>query len=133
MPSCADCQRNKSRTAKPFGPLHPLPVPEQRGDSVAIDFIGPLPEDKGFNSIITFTDRLNSDIQIVPSTINLSTENLADLFFDIWYCENRLPLEIISDRDQLFMSNFWKHLHKLTGVKIKMSMAYHPETDGASE
>ena len=31
------------------------------------------------------------------------------------------------------MSHFWKDLHKLTGVKLKMSMAYHPETDSTSE
>ena len=66
-------------------------------------------------------------------TINISAEKLADLFFDKWYCENGLPLEIISDRDKLFLSKFWTHLHKLTGVKIKMSTAYHPKTDGASE
>ena len=133
VPSCADCQRNKLRTSKPIGPLHPLAVPEQRGDSVAINFIGPLPEDNGFNSIITFMDRLNSDLQIVPSTTSLSAEGLADIFFDRWYCKNGLPLEIISDRDKLFMSKFWKQLHKLTGMKIKMSTAYHPETDGMSE
>ena len=133
VPSCTDCQQNKSRTSKPIGPLHPLPIPEQRGDSVAIDFIGPLPIDNGYDSIITFTDRLNSDIQIVPSTTNLSAEQLAEIFFDRWYCENGLPLEIISDRDKLFISKFWNHLHKLTGIKIKMSTAYHPQTDGSSE
>src|ERR1700676_4123244 len=31
------------------------------------------------------------------------------------------------------MSKFWKVLTKLTGVKLKMSSLYHPETDGASE
>ena len=31
------------------------------------------------------------------------------------------------------MSKFWKALHRLTGVKLKMSTSYHPETDGASE
>jgi len=54
-------------------------------------------------------------------------------FFDEWYCENSLPTDIISDRDKLFISRFWKALHHLTGIKLKMSMAYHPETDGASE
>ena len=29
IPSCAECLRNKSRTTKPSGPLHPLPVPDQ--------------------------------------------------------------------------------------------------------
>jgi hypothetical protein len=133
IPSCSDCQRNKSPTTRPPGPLHPLPVPDNRGDSVAIDFIGPLPEDEGYDMLITMTDRLNSDIRLVPCHSNISAEAFAHLFFDYWYCENGLPLEIISDRDKLFVSRFWKALHALTGVKIKMSTAYHPQTDGASE
>jgi hypothetical protein len=131
--SCPDFQRNKSSTIKPYGPLHPLPIPDQWGDSVAIDFIGPLPEDEGKNSIITFTDRLGSDIQLVSSRTDITAEELAYLFFDKWYCENGLPSEIVSDRDKLFVSRFWKSHHKLTGVKLKLSTAYHPETDGASE
>jgi hypothetical protein len=100
---------------------------------VAIDFIGPLPEDEGFDCIVSMTDRLNSDIRLVPTTTTLTAEGLARIFFDEWYCENGLPGEIVSDRDKLFMSRFWKALHKLTGVKLKMSTAYHPQTDGASE
>jgi len=133
IPSCSDCQRNKSPTTRPAGPLHPLPVPDARGDSVAIDFIGPLPEDEGYDMLVTMTDRLNSDIRLAPCRSSISAESFAHLFFDYWYCENGLPLEIVSDRDKLFISRFWKALHKLTGVKLKLSSAYHPETDGASE
>jgi hypothetical protein len=134
IPSCSKCQRNKSRTSAPAGPLHPLPIPEQRGDSVAIDFIGPLPEDSGFNAIVTMTDRLGgSDVRIEPTRTNVTAEEFAVIFFDRWYCENGLPLDIVSDRDTKFMSKFWKALHRLTGVKLKMSTSYHPETDGASE
>ena len=133
IPSCADCQRNKSTTTKPIGPLHPLPIPDARCDSVAIDFIGPLPLDNGFDTIVTFTDRLGSDIQIIPTTSTLTADKLAELFFDKWYCVNGLPLNIVSDRDKLFMSQFWKSLHTLTGIKLKMSTSYHPETDGSSE
>jgi len=110
-----------------------LPIPDQRGDSVAIDFIGPLPEDQGKNLIITFTDRLGSDIQLVPSHTDITANELVYLFFDRWYCENRLLSEIVSDQDKLFVSRFWKSLHKLTGVKLKLLTAYHPETDGVSE
>jgi hypothetical protein len=53
---------NKSSTRKPTGPLHPLSIPDDRGDSVAIDFIGPLPLDKNFNCILSMTDCLGSDI-----------------------------------------------------------------------
>lgn len=133
IPSCDDCQRNKSRTTKPPGPLHPLSVPLARGDSIAIDFVGPLPKDDGFDYLMTVTCRLNSDVRLIPCTKTLSADAAADLFFRYWYCENGLPLEIISDRDKLWTSKFWTALHRLTGVKIKMSTSYHPESDGASE
>lgn len=131
--SCIECQRNKSRTTKPAGPLHPLPIPERRGDSVAIDFVGPLPLDEGFDMICTMTCRLNSEIRIVPVKKDISAEEFAVVFFDNWYCENGLPLEIVSDRDKLFISKMWRALLKLTGVKMKMSSSYHPESDGSSE
>ena len=76
--------------------------------------------------LLTITDRLGSDLHFVPTTKNVTAEKLAVLFFDNWYCENGLPREIISDRDKLFISKFWKHLMLLTRIKSKMSTAYHP-------
>ena len=77
VPSCMDCQCNKSLTSKPAGPLHPLPVPDKHCDSVALDFIGPLPVDNGFDYVLTITDRLNSDIWIIPTSSKLTAEKLA--------------------------------------------------------
>jgi hypothetical protein len=96
-----------------------------------MDFIGPLPLNEGSDCILTITDRLDADIQIIPTKYDLSVEELAPTFFDNWYCENGLPSDIVWDRDKLFVSRFWRALTKLTGVKLKMS--YHPETDGSSE
>jgi hypothetical protein len=98
IPACKACQRNKSQTTKVAGPLHPLPVPDQRGDSVGIDFIGPLPVDEGYDCIVMMTDRLGgADMHIVLTTMSLTVEGLASLFFTHWYCENGLPLDIVSD------------------------------------
>lgn len=119
--------------AKVPGPLHPLPIPDKRFDSVAIDFVGPLPVDNGFDGIVMMTDRLGADVQIVPCKMDMMAEEFAEIFFGVWYCENGCLLEIISDCDRLFMSKFWKALMKLARVKHKMSMSYHPETDGLSE
>jgi len=133
IPSCTDCLRNKSATRKPTGPLHSLPIPDERGDSMGIDFIRPLPCDDEFDCILSMTDRLGFDVQIVPTQVDITAEELALLFFNHWYCENGLPKEIISDQDKLFVSKFWHALHKLTGVKLKLSSVYHPKTDGSSE
>ena len=76
------------------------------------------------------TDRLNTDIQIIATWTDITVPDLVAVFFNHWYCENGLPLEIISDHDKLF---FWSALHKLMGINLKMSSVYHPQTDGASE
>ena len=102
VPGCDVCQRNKGLMKKPAGPLHPLPVPDGHCNSVAIDFIRLLPEDEGFNCIVTMTDRSGSDVRVVPTRTDISAEDFAQLFFNHWYCENRLPLEFISDWDKLF-------------------------------
>jgi len=93
-----------------------------------------LSEESGYDRILTITDRLGLDVQIIPCMTKPSAEQLAVLFFDRWYCENGLPLEIISDYDKLFIAKLWKHLMLLlTDIKHCQSSAYHPQMDGASE
>ena len=79
------------------------------------------------------TDRSGSNVRIRPTRTDISAEEFTDLFFDSWYCENGLPLTIISNQDKLFVSHFRKRLTKIAGIKLGMSTAFHPETDGASE
>ena len=134
IPSCAECQWNKSRTSKPTGPLHPLPVPDDRFDTVALDFIGPLPEEHGKDTILTMTDPLGADIRIIATHSTYTAAQVAVVLFDEWYCENGLMLHLISNWDPLFTADLWTALHKLTGIKLlKMSTSYHPETDSSSE
>ena len=44
-----------------------------------------------------------------------------------------LPETIVSDRDTKFTSAFWRETHRMLGVKLLMSTAFHPQMDGASE
>ena len=118
VPGCAKCQCNKASMSKPIGPLHSLPVPDQQGDSVAMDFIGPLPLDSEFDTILTLTDHLGSDVRLVPCRSNLTAEQLAVLLFDKWYCENGLPVDIICDCNKLFRAP-----HKLTCRLIQIRPA----------
>src|SRR5437667_10526291 len=59
--------------------------------------------------------------------------DIAELFYHTWYRQFGLPRSIVSDRDKLFLSQFWKELHGLLGVKLQLSTSYHPETDGSTE
>ena len=44
-----------------------------------------------------------------------------------------VPSSIVSNRDPRFTSRFWESLHKALGTKLRLSSAYHPQTDGQTE
>ena len=70
---------------------------------------------------------------LVPSQTTYRAKDIAELIFDSAYRHHGLPECIVSDRDSLFTSTFWTELHTLIGTKLKMSTAYHPESDGFTE
>jgi transposase InsO family protein len=99
-----------------------------------MDFIGPFVVSSGFDTILTITCRLTSRVRVLPMRATDTAEAVAALFFDQWVCAGMgIPQEIVSDRDKLFVSKFWQATQKLLGTEIRMSTAYHPQTDGASK
>nr|GEW18152.1 putative reverse transcriptase domain-containing protein [Tanacetum cinerariifolium] len=61
------------------------------------------------------------------------TKKLARLYLKEIVCKHGVPLSIISDRDLIFASRFWRSLQESLGTNLDMSTTYHPQTDGQSE
>ena len=55
---CVTCQQNKSEHALPAGLLQPLPIPEQKWESISMDFITGLPKVQGKDCIYIVVNRL---------------------------------------------------------------------------
>ena len=43
------------------------------------------------------------------------------------------PQSIASDRDSIFISQFWQALFTIQGIDLLLSAGYHPQTDGQTE
>jgi len=131
--SCGSCAQNKSSTQASAVFLIPLPVPLNRFLEIALDFVGPFPESNGYDCILIMTDRLTDYVLIEATVTTVTAPETALLFYKTRYRCFGLPSAIISDRDKLLVSLFWQELFKKLNVHLRMSTAFHPETDGSSE
>jgi hypothetical protein len=132
--SCAVCAANKSVNALPAGLLRPLPIPDGVWDSVGVDFVGPLPMSKeGHDYIMVLIDRLSKMLQLRACNSNINAIQSGRLLLEMMLPMGKLPTSIVSDRDVRFTSAAWGQLWKGLDCKLKMSTAYHPQTDGQTE
>jgi len=93
-----------------------------------------FPRDKyGYNAILVIINRLGKDSVIIPYYKTIDARSLAILFIGWIYRFGHTPETIISDRGPQFVSSFWTEFCRIIGVKLKLSTAYHKETDGQTE
>jgi len=103
-----------------------------------MDFMTGLPtsqDDSGtkFDSVYIVVCTLSKMCHIIPTTKNVTAQQVARLYYDNIYRLHGLPKAIISDRDAKFTGDFWSTMQRLFGTDLLMSTAYHPQTDGQTE
>ena len=131
---CQTCQLIKAQHQLPGGLLQPLEIPTWKWERVTCDFITKLPRTlKRHDSIWVVVDRLTKAAHFIPTKSTRTAEYLAELYINNIVRLHGIPKEIVSDRDPLFTSHFWEVFQKAMGTQIKLSTAYHPQTDGQSE
>ena len=131
---CFICQQVKAERQKPSGLLQPLPIPEWKWERITMDFLFKLPPTvQRHDGIWVVVDRLTKSAHFLPIREKVSPRKLAELFMNHIVSLHGVPVSIISDRDPRFTSRFWKGLMKELGVKLNLSTAFHPQTDGQSE
>ncbi|KAH9679078.1 hypothetical protein KPL71_025968 [Citrus sinensis] len=130
---CLICQQTKYSTKAPAGLLQPLHIPSLVWDEITMDFITGLPLSLGYSAILVVVDRLTKSAHFGPLPGNFTAHKTAKLVVKIVVKIHGFPSSIISDRDLVFLSQFWNQLLTLSGTSLQHSTAYHPQTDGQTE
>lgn len=136
---CDTCNKAKASRHAPYGELRPIEPPDKAWHTVAMDFIVKLPPSEEpmteaiYDSILVITDKLTKYAYFLPYMESSTAKDLAYLFWRQVANQHGLPRKIITDRDKLFTSKFWKSLLQQVGMRQSMSTAFHPQSDGQTE
>ncbi len=103
-------------------------------EEISMYFIFDLPKKSTKNTgIMVVVDKLSKRTHFIALNSKINAKETADLFYKEIYKHHGIPRKIISDRDSMFTSSVWRNLKKTLQVKLNLSTAFHPQTDGQSE
>jgi hypothetical protein len=73
-----------------------------------MDFIDGLPKCNGYSMILVILDHFTKYAHFLPLQHPYTAASVVQIFFNNIVKLHGLPKIIVSDRDKMFISNFWK-------------------------
>lgn len=123
----------KYETQKPTRLLQSLPTPSVVWENLSLNFIMGLPLSSGVSTILVVVDRFSKGIHFGTLLPHYTAYRTTFLFRDMVCKLHGFPRSLVSDRDPIFISTFQQELFRLSGTKLRVSTAYHPQTNGQTE
>ena len=130
--NCNTCGKAKVWREQRQTLLKPLPVPERCWQELSVDFIEKLPASGEYTAAMVVTDRLSKNVVIEPMK-STSTEEVARKLLSSVFRHHHLPRAMVSDRGTQFTSAIWRKVCEMLSIKRRLSTAFHPQTNGATE
>jgi transposase InsO family protein len=100
---------------------------------ISFDFIVELPESHGYDAIVNVIDSVTKHAHFIPIHTIINAKGTALLFLKEVWKHYGTPQVVVLDRGPQFIARFMHELYGLLGIKLAISMAYHPQTNGQTE
>lgn len=98
-----------------------------------MDFIEGLPKSEEYDSLLVVVDRFSKYAHFFPLKHPFSVPKVAQVFLDNVVKLHGTPRSLVTDRDKVLTSNFWKVLFQALGTKLALTTSCHPQSDGQLE
>lgn len=98
-----------------------------------MDFINGLHQSGVHNCLMVIVDLRTKFGHFLPLAHPYTATKIALLYMNQIYRIHGFPGAIVSDRDPVFTSNFWRELFKYAGTELRMGTTNHPQSDGQTE
>jgi len=105
-----------------MGELHPLLIPENRWDTVSVDFISELPESHGYDAIMVVVNSTGKRGHFIPTHTTATALGSARLYLQHVWKLHRLLLSVLSNCGPQFVSQFMHELYRLLGIKVAVGI-----------
>ena len=133
---CQTCQAAKVNTHPTAPPITPHDVASNPFPfkQVLVDLVTDLPPTRGCDSILTIMDQgLTKATFFLLTNKTASSAEVASLYHNAVYPNYGIPDAVISDRGPQFVSSFTRDLYSKSGIELKVTTAYRPQSNGEAE
>ena len=115
--------------------LSPLPSSCTRPfQQLSVDLVTGLPPSHSFDLLLVMVDHgLSKGVILILCNKDIDAKRVAELFFKHVFLCFGLHDHLISDHRPQFASAFAMELACILGYNVKLSTAYHPQTNGETE
>ena len=103
---------------------------------MSMDFVEGLPKSHMQSVVLVVmvvVDRLTKYSHFRALSHPYTAAKVASVYLQYVFKLHGMPSTIVSDRDPIFNSYFWRELMRLQGVALTMPSSYHPQTHGQTE